>query len=115
MKESVDLRNYLGNTVGVFIDRELGSKHPKHGFVYELNYGYIPNTVSGDGEEIDAYVLGVKDPIDSFRGTVIAIIHRLNDNDDKLVVTAGEDYTNEEIIRLTNFQEKYFTSEIIRK
>jgi inorganic pyrophosphatase len=115
MNEGMDLRNYLGTTVDVIMDRKLGTNHPKHGFLYELNYGYIPNTISGDGEEIDAYVLGVNEPIDTFKGKVIAIIHRLNDNDDKLIVTAGEDYTDEEIKKLTNFQEKFFKSEIIRK
>ena len=47
--------NYLGQTVSVVMDRPLGSKHPKHGFIYPVNYGYIPNTISGDGEELDAY------------------------------------------------------------
>lgn len=110
-----DLKNYLGTTVDVIIDRALGTNHPKHGFIYELNYGYIPNTINADGEEIDAYVLGVNKPIETYKGKVIAIIHRFNDNDDKLVVTAGEDYTDDEIIKLINFQEKYFKSEIIRK
>ena len=41
--------DYLGKDVTVKIDRPLGSKHPKHGFVYMINYGYIPNTISGDG------------------------------------------------------------------
>ena len=56
--------SYLGQKVNVIIDRPLGSKHPKHGFIYEVNYGYIPNTKSPDGEELDAYVLGVDNYID---------------------------------------------------
>ena len=77
-------REYLGKIVEVKIDRPLGSKHPKHGFIYQVNYGYIPNTISGDGEELDAYVLGEHEPIEKFEGEVIAIIHRTNDDDDKL-------------------------------
>ena len=50
--------NYLGKEVVVKMDRPLGSKHPKHGFIYTVNYGFIPGTISGDGEELDAYVLG---------------------------------------------------------
>ena len=50
---------YLNKTLEIKIDRPMGSKHPKHGFIYPINYGYVPNTVSGDGEELDAYVLGV--------------------------------------------------------
>ena len=54
----VNSLGFLGQKVNVVIDRPLGSKHPKHGFIYEVNYGYIPNTKSSDGEEQDVYVLG---------------------------------------------------------
>ena len=30
-----------------------------------LNYGFIPNTISGDGEELDAYLLGEVVPVSS--------------------------------------------------
>lgn len=107
---------YLGKIVKVKMDRPLGTKHPKHGFVYEVNYGYIPNTISGDGEELDAYVLGVHKPLDVFKGEVVAIIHRTNDDDDKLVVMEkGKNYTEEQIRVLTEFQEQWFDSVIIRK
>ena len=106
---------YIGENVKVKIDRALGTKHPKHDFIYELNYGYIPNTISGDGEELDAYVLGVDKPIEEFEGKCIAVIHRTNDDDDKLIIAPeGIDYLDEEIRKLTDFQEKYFESEIIR-
>ena len=75
-------KEYLEKIVKVKMDRPLGSKHPKHGFEYPVNYGFIPNTVSGDGEELDAYVLGINEPLDEFEGRVIAIIHRTNDDDD---------------------------------
>ena len=105
---------YLGKPVKVKMDRKLGSKHPKHDFVYPVNYGFIPNTVSGDNEELDAYVLGIYDPIDEFYGKCIAVIHRLDDNDDKLIVAPdGKNYTKEVIRALTDFQERYFKSEII--
>lgn len=106
---------YIGKRVKVKIDRQLGSKHPKHGFEYELNYGYVPNTISGDGEELDAYVLGEDKPVEEFKGKCIAVIHRVNDDDDKLIVVPEEKYySDEEIRKLTNFQEQYFESEIIR-
>lgn len=108
------MREYLGKKVLVKMDRPLGTKHPKHGFYYPVNYGYIPNTVSGDGEELDAYVLGEFAPLDEFEGVVIAIIHRINDDDDKLVVTNGKNYTDEQIRALTEFQERFFESEILR-
>ncbi len=108
-------KDYLGKIVKVKMDRPLGSKHPKHGFIYPVNYGYIPNTVSWDGEELDAYVLGVHEPLDEFEGQVVAIIHRTNDNDDKLVVMPkGKNYTDEQIEALTEFQEQWFEHEILR-
>ena len=107
---------YIGKAIKIIIDREFGSKHPKHGFIYPVNYGYIPGTVSGDGEELDAYVLGEHKPLDEFTGKVIAIIHRTSDNDDKLVVMKdGRNYTDEQIRALTEFQEQYFESIIIRE
>ena len=109
------MNEYIGQIVHVEIDRPLGSKHPKYNFVYPINYGYIPNTISGDGEELDCYILGIDKPIRKFEGKCIAIIHRTNDNDDKLIIVPeGKDFSNEEIKSLTYFQEKYFESEIIR-
>ena len=107
--------NYIGKKLEVQIDRPLNTKHPKHGFVYELNYGYVPNTISGDGEELDCYILGVEEPVQSYEGECIAVIHRTNDDDDKLIIVPeGKNYTDEEIRRLTHFQEQYFESEIIK-
>lgn len=107
--------DYIGKIVDVHIDRPLGSKHPKHNFIYPVNYGYIPNTISGDGEELDCYVLGVFEPIECFSGKCIAVIHRTNDNDDKLIVVPeGINYSDDAIRALTEFQERFFESEITR-
>lgn len=106
---------YIGKEVIAHIDRPINSKHPKHGFTYELNYGYIPNTVSGDGEELDCYILGIDKPVENFEGECIAVIHRINDDDDKLVIAPKDiNFTDEEIRKKTNFQEQFFESEIIR-
>ena len=113
--KSVGATDYLGKNVSIVIDRKLGTKHPKHGFIYIVNYGYVPNSVSGDGEELDAYLLGVFEPIEEFLGKVIAVIHRTNDDDDKLVVVPNDrEYSDEAIRALTEFQEQYFESVIIR-
>jgi inorganic pyrophosphatase len=107
---------YIGKKVNVKIDRPFGSKHPKHGFIYPVNYGYVPNTISGDGEELDCYVLGVFEPVDEFSGKCIAIIHRTDDDDDKLVIVPEDkDYSNDAIDALTEFQEKFFNHIIIRE
>lgn len=115
MDYNINSKFYLNKTVTVQIDRPLGSKHPEHNFIYPVNYGYIPNTISGDGEEIDCYILGEFQPLQKFTGKCIAVIHRLNDNDDKLIVT-NEDRTFEdnEIKVLTEFQERFFKSVLIR-
>lgn len=114
--EISNAKDYLGKEVKVKMDRMLGSKHPKHGFIYMLNYGYIENTISGDGEELDAYVIGTFEPLEEFKGKVIAYIHRINDNDDKLIVApTDKNYSDEAIRALTEFQERFFESVIIRK
>ena len=111
----MDNKDYIGKLIDVKIDRELGSKHPKHGFIYPVNYGYVPNTVSGDGEELDCYLLGVFDPVSTYTGKCIAIIHRTNDNDDKLIVVPeGKDYSDDAINALVEFQEQYFKHVILR-
>lgn len=113
--EKVKAKDYLGKSVKIVIDRQLGSKHPKHDFIYMVNYGYVPNTISGDGEELDAYLLGVFEPVKEYEGVVIAYIHRINDDDDKLIVVPdGIDYSDDAIRALTEFQERYFISEIVR-
>ena len=97
------------------MDRPMGSKHPKHGFIYPVNYGYVPNTISGDGEELDCYVLGVFEPVENFKGKCIAVIHRTNDNDDKLVVVPEKkEYSDDAIKALVEFQERFFESIILR-
>ena len=106
---------YIGKRLHIKIDRSLGSKHPKHGFIYPINYGYVPNTISGDGEELDAYLLGVFEPVDEYDGKCIAVIHRTNDNDDKLIVVPiDKNYSNDAIEALVEFQEKYFKHVITR-
>ena len=109
-------KEYIGKNINIKIDRKLGSKHPKHGFIYPVNYGYVPNTISGDGEELDCYLLGVFEPVDEYTGKCIAVIHRINDDDDdKLVIVPdSREFSNSEIDALTEFQERFFEHEIIR-
>ncbi len=112
----MNIKEYLNKNIEVIIDRPLGSKHPKHDFIYPVNYGYVPNTISGDGEELDCYVLGIFEPIKEFKGKCIAIIHRLNDNDDKLIIVPEDrKFSNKEIDLLVEFQEKFFIHEIIKE
>ncbi len=115
--ESLELaRKYLGVKVEVTMDRPLGTKHPKHDFVYEVNYGFVEGVKAPDGEDLDAYFLGVAEPLEKSEGEVIAIIHRKNNDDDKLVVVPeGMNFTDDEIMKQVHFQEQWFESEVIRK
>lgn len=107
--------DFLQKTVDLEIDRPLGSNHPEWGFIYPVNYGYVAGTLAPDGEESDAYVLGVFEPVARYQGKCIAVIHRLDDHDDKLVVVPrGRSYTDDQIRALTEFQERFFESVIIR-
>lgn len=106
--------SYLGKELEIKIDRPLGSTHPKHkNIVYPVNYGYIPNQIVGDGEELDVYLLGVNEPVSEYKAKIIAVIYRLNDNEDKLVACpSGISFTKEQIIEMVHFQEQYFQIEI---
>ena len=109
------VQSYLGKEVTIIIDRPVGYIHrkEKYDLVYPINYGFIPHLFALDGEEQDAYVLGVYEPIEQFSGTVIAIIHRKNDNEDKWVVAPnGKTFSKEEIAKAVHFQEQYFDIEI---
>ena len=106
---------YIGRTVDVVMDRPLGSLHPKYGFEYPVNYGYIPHTISGDGEELDAYVLGVNKPLEKFSGKCVAVVHRLNEDDDKLIVIPENmQISDKEIEEQISFQEKWFKHILVR-
>lgn len=108
------MKEYLGKTVKVVVDRPLGSKHPEHKHIYSVNYGYLEGTISGDGEERDVYILGVHEPIEQYEGVVIGIIKRRDDVEDKLVVANKlNDYDKYQIRALVEFQERFFDVEII--
>ena len=104
----------IGKVVKVTVDRPLGSYHPDYtDMYYPVNYGYIEGVYANDDEEQDAYILGVNEPVRYFEGRVIAIIHRLDDVEDKwVVVPEGVSFTKEEIMQQVFFQEQYFKSEV---
>ncbi len=108
------VNSYLGKTVHIKIDRPVNSIHPKHAdIIYPVNYGFIPNVIGGDGEELDVYLLGVDSPVEEYTARIIGIVHRLNDVEDKLVAAPeGKTFTKEEIAKAVHFQEQFYESEI---
>ena len=109
------LTRYLYQIVKVKIDRPKGSCHPQHGFEYPINYGFVPFTKSGDGEELDAYILMEDEPLKEYVGRCIGIVHRTDDDDDKLIVVPeAYDLADELIEEDIAFQEKWFKHILIR-
>lgn len=108
------MKSMIGKTVKVVVDRPLGTYHPKHQDIYySVNYGYIEGIIAPDGEDQDVYILGVDEPVKEFVGKVIAIIHRIDDVEDKWVVAPENiTFTKEGIMKQVHFQEQYFKTEI---
>ena len=104
----------IGNRITVIVDRPLGSRHPKFpDLIYPVNYGYVEGVFAGDGEAQDVYVLGVGKAVERFTGTVIAVIQRFNDNEEKWVAAPdGIRFSREEIEKQVWFMEQFFHSEI---
>ena len=104
----------IPSIVTVTVDRPIGSFHPDHpDLYYPINYRYIKGIPAPDGEEQDAYILGVDAPLSAFTGKVIAVIHREDDIEDKWVVAPENmTFTETQIRDLTYFQEQYFHSHI---
>lgn len=101
--------------VTVCMDRPLGSAHPDYpDFIYPVNYGYIPDLIAPDGEEQDAYVLGVNVPLQCFCGERIAVIYREDDVETKwVVVPAGDRLSAAQIMEQVHFQERFFRSHVV--
>ena len=105
------ISDHMGKLVHVVVDRPIGYRHGT--IVYPINYGYIEGVTGGDGEEQDAYILGVDKPVSQFDGQVIAAIRRENDCEDKLVVApVGMAFHQGQIAETVRFQEQYFVSTI---
>ena len=106
----------IGRPVHVVVDRPLGSIHPKHkDLIYEVNYGYVPDVLGGDGEEQDVYILGVDEPLATFDGVVIAVLHREDDDEEKWVAAPlGTEVSDAEILSRTRFVEQYFKTTLKR-
>ena len=104
----------IGSVVKVVVDRPLGSYHPEYkDMYYFVNYGFVEGIIAADGEEQDAYILGVDVALKEFVGKIIAVIHREDDVEEKwVVVPEHSSFTKNEIMKQVEFQEKYFKSEV---
>ena len=110
----MDYGSVIGKRVKGTIDRPLGSSHPDYpDMIYPINYGYVDGITGGDGEEQDVYVFGTEEATGAFEGEVIGVVHRLNDCEDKWIVSInGEIPAKEEILSKIAFQEQFYMSEL---
>ncbi len=111
-----DYPDIIGKTVSGSIDRQLGSSHPRYpNMIYPVNYGYVEDVWAEDGEKQDVYLLGIDIPVKEFTGRVIAIYQRIDDVEDKWIVSYdGDDIPDEQILRQIHFQEQYFRGKLLR-
>lgn len=114
MRHTAARQDIIGKIVRVIVDRPIGSRHPSYpDMIYPVNYGFIEGVPGGDGEDQDAYILGIDSPLTEFTGEVCAVIHREDDNETKWIVTpAGISLSETKIYTDTLFQEKYFRSRV---
>ena len=109
------IRQYLGKTVMVTVDRPVGFHHVTKGIHlhYTVNYGFLPGVIGGDGEEQDVYILGIAEPLKDFTGRIIGVVRRADDNEDKFVAAPeGMVFTAQQIRMEIDFVEKYFDSTV---
>lgn len=114
-ERKAQVKAYLGETVDIKIDRPIGYIHKKEGYslTYPINYGYIPDVIGGDGEELDVYLLGVDELVAEYRAKIIGIVHRHNDVEDKLIASPeGSVFYQNEIAQAIHFQEQYYDTHI---
>ena len=110
------VEGYLGKEVTIEIDRPIGYVHHKgeKTLIYPINYGYIPNVLGGDGEELDVFLIGINEPVSTYTGRIIGIAYRADDVEDKLIMAPhGKSFSAEEILRAVYFQEKYYKTTIL--
>lgn len=107
-------KKVLGTQVKVTVDRPYGSMHPHYpDLIYSLNYGYVEQSMAADGEFQDAYIYGIKEPLETFTGIVIAIIYRRDDCESKWVVAADTEFKKQDVINAVGFQEQYFETRFV--
>ncbi len=97
------------------VDHPLGSTDNEDpSLQYALNLGFVPGIPAPNGEKLRAYIYGVKNPVHRFTGTVIAVVHRKDGDDDVLVVAPSGVVTYEPMIeQAVAFLENRYNTSIV--
>ena len=96
----------------IVIDRKQGKPHPRFPkFIYPLDYGYLKNTKSTDGDEIDVWMGSLSGK--KLIGIVCTVDLLKRDTEVKLLI----DCTNEEIHIIEKFHNdsEYMSGLLIRR
>ena len=76
----------------IVIDRPKGSRHPKFGLLYEVDYGYLENTASMDGGGIDIWMGSLDEK--SCDAIICTIDLLKKDSEIKILLGCNEDEKN---------------------
>lgn len=109
------LREMIGKEVVVYVDKPIGYQEENNG-TYSINCGYLKQYLNHLEEKQEAYVLGVNKPVNTFKGKVIGIVNRKDDNRDILLIAPkNSKMKTSDINKSIYFKEKNYNHKIIRK
>lgn len=98
-------------TSEIVIDRPKGTAHPKYpNYIYRVDYGYLKNTSSMDGAEIDVWVGSGDKRIDAIMCTVDLM---KKDSEIKLLIGCTEE--EKSIIYETHNDSQFMKGVLIRR
>lgn len=95
----------------IVIDRPKGTAHPKFpDFVYKVDYGYLKDTASMDGDGIDVWV-----GTDEKKTDAIMVIVDLMKKDSEIKILIGCTEKEKQIIYQTHNETEYMKGILIRR
>ena len=112
-KKGEDNMTIIGEKFKVLVTNPIGSQlDTNNNIVFKVNYGIVDGVLDANGEPQYAYILGEEKPLDVFEGHLVAIVHRLNDFENKWIIS-NYHLSKEEIYNQISFIEGFFNVEII--
>ena len=101
----------LVNRSEIIIDRPKGTAHPKYpNFIYQVDYGYLKDTLSIDGAGIDVWVGSGEMKIDAIMCTV-----DLMKNDSEIKILIGCTEEEKAIVYKTHNETEFMKGILIRR